>query len=311
MTRDTSVTMLYVVRSLFSLFFLYIRSENVLKSVFGFFIMLCCNMLAFSFVWYSGPVLLSFWSPGDYLFGYIKNYTAFFFSPSSQFVNNIGGGAFFFSPCGLIAAAFEYFGYPWSDVILLLLVLVFFFLPKVKQFIKNIIQGPAPRQSSCGWQGVWGDMGRYVSRFSPPMVLNFTPEQVQNPRKLVECLKDVRPDPGNTRELHQLAALCWGLAYAYQMSIVTAQHPQGDREVSEFDDEITQTVTTPEDQPSMVSVAPIGKTKQWKRKSARLVREEAPPKEEGEEKKAGSSKAASSQQHQGEETETINESETT
>ncbi|XP_071886614.1 uncharacterized protein [Anas platyrhynchos] len=304
------VTMLYVVHSLFS-FFLYIRSEKVLKSVLGFFIMLCCNMLAFSFVWYSGPALLSSWSPGDYLFGNIKNSSAFFFAPSSQSVNNIGGGAFFFSPCGLITAAFEYFGYPWSDIILLLLVLVFVFFPKVKQFIKNIIQGPVPRQSSCGGQGVCGDLGRYLSQFSPPMVRNFTPEQVQNPRKLVECLKDVCPDPGNTRELHQLAALCWGLAYAYQMSINIAQHPQGDREVPEFDDETAHTVTTPEDRPSMVSVAPIVKTKQWKRRSGRLVREEAPPKDEGEEEKAGSSKAAASRQHQGEETEIIDESETT
>ena len=148
--------------------------------------MLYCNMLAFSFIWYSGPALLSFWSLGDYLFGNIKNYATFFFSPSSQSVNSIRAGAFF-SPCGLIAAAFEYFGYPWSDVILLLLVLVFVFLPKVKQFIKNIIQGPIPRQSSCGWQGVWGDMGRFLSWFSPPMVLNFTAEQVQNPRKVVEA----------------------------------------------------------------------------------------------------------------------------
>ena len=61
----------------------------------------------------------------------------------------------------------------------------------------------------------------------------------------------------------------------------------------------------------MVSVAPIVKTKQWKQRSGRLVREEAPPKDEGEEEKAGSSKAASSRQHQGEETEIIDESETT
>ncbi|XP_071892181.1 uncharacterized protein [Anas platyrhynchos] len=95
------------------------------------------------------------------------------------------------------------------------------------------------------------------------------------------------------------------------MSINTAQHPQGDRQVPEFDDEITHTVTTPEDRPSMGSVAPIVKTKQWKRKSARLVREEAFAKEEGEEKKAGSSKAVTSQHHQGGETKLIDESETT
>ena len=303
------VDMLYVAYSLFS-FFLYIRSEKVLKSVLVFFIVSCCNILAFSFVWYSGPAWLSSWSPGDYLIENIKNYSAFFFAPSSQSVNNIGCGAFYFSPCGLITAAFQYLGYPWSDIILLLLGLVFVFFPKVKQFIKNIIQGPVPRQS-CGWQGVWGDLGRYLSRFSPPMVLNFTPEQVQNPRKLVQCLKDVCPDPGNTRELHQIAALCWGLAYAYQMSINIAQHPQGNREVLEFDDETAQTVTTPEDRPSMVSVAPVVKTKQWKRRSGRLVREEAPPTDEGEEEKASSSKAALSWQHHKGETEIIDESETT
>ena len=61
----------------------------------------------------------------------------------------------------------------------------------------------------------------------------------------------------------------------------------------------------------MVSVAPIVKSKQWKRKSARLVREEASPKKEGEEEKAGTSKAEPSQKQQEEEMEIIKESETT
>lgn len=235
----------------------------MLKSLFGFFISLYCNTLALSLICYSGPALLSFWSPGHYLFGNIKNYTAFFSSSRRQFVNNIRNGTSFFSPSGLITAAFEYLEYPWSTIIFLLLGLhnVFLFLPKVKQFIKNTIQEPALRQSSCGWQGVWEDMGRYLSRLSPPRVFHFTPEQVQNPKTLVECLKDICPDPGNTREL-QLAAFCWGLASAYQTVINTAHHPQGDGEVFEFDDQITHTATIPEDQPSMVSVAPIIKTKQ-------------------------------------------------
>lgn len=51
------------------------------------------------------------------------------------------------------------------------------------------------------------DMGRYLSRLSPLMVLEFTPEQMQNPQKKTECFKKVWPGPGNAREL-QFAALC-------------------------------------------------------------------------------------------------------
>ena len=68
---------------------------------------------------------------------------------------------------------------------------------------------------------------------------------------------------GNAREL-QLAALCWGLACAYQTVINTIQHPQGKEEVTESDDQITHTVANPEGQLSTVSVAPIVKAKQWK-----------------------------------------------
>ena len=61
----------------------------------------------------------------------------------------------------------------------------------------------------------------------------------------------------------------------------------------------------------MVSVVPTVKSKQWKWRSARLVREEAFPKKEGEGEKAGTSKAESSQKQQEEEMEIIKESETT
>ena len=40
-----------------------------------------------------------------------------------------------------------------------------------------------------GWQSVWEDRDRYLSRLSPPMALERSPEQVQNPKK-VTMLED-------------------------------------------------------------------------------------------------------------------------
>lgn len=57
-----------------------------------------------------------------------------------------------------------------------------------------------------GWQSVWEDRDRYLSRLSPPMALERSPEQVQNPKKQTECFRKIFPDPGNAKEL-RLAAL--------------------------------------------------------------------------------------------------------
>lgn len=89
-------------------------------------------------------------------------------------------------------------------------------------------------------------MGRCLSWLSPPMVLNFTPEQMWNPKILIECLKDICPDPGKAGEL-QFAALYWGLTCTYYMSVNATQYPQG-KEVSESNNYITDTVAKPQGQ---------------------------------------------------------------
>ncbi|KAK4806240.1 hypothetical protein QYF61_013384 [Mycteria americana] len=142
-------------------------------------------------------------------------------------------------------------------------------------------------------------MGKCLSYWAPPGFWNFTPEQVQNPEKLVEYLEKVCRHPANSRET-QIPAMCWGLAPAYRALFNSIQNPQGSG------DKTTDTMATPAppatgtaaepgNEPMPVSVAPIHKKKSWRRKSARLERED-----EG----AGPSQG-------GEEEELVNETETT
>ena len=65
------------------------------------------------------------------------------------------------------------------------------------------------------WLGVWDSMGKYLGQWAPPVFLKLTPEQVQNPDKLVKYLQKVCRHPGNSRET-QITAICWGLAHAYR-----------------------------------------------------------------------------------------------
>ncbi|GAB0203955.1 microtubule-associated protein RP/EB family member 1-like [Grus japonensis] len=76
------------------------------------------------------------------------------------------------------------------------------------------------------------------------MFWNFTPEQVQNPEKLVEYLEKVCCHPGNSRE-KQVTATRWGLAHAYRALLKTIQYPQGEEKVSGSDDKTTGTAATP------------------------------------------------------------------
>jgi len=70
---------------------------------------------------------------------------------------------------------------------------------RVKQVVKNIAQRSAPRLDSYEWQGVWDSMGKCLGWWALLVFWNFTPEQVQNPVKLVEHLEEVCCDPGNSR----------------------------------------------------------------------------------------------------------------
>ncbi|KAK4830329.1 hypothetical protein QYF61_010093, partial [Mycteria americana] len=174
---------------------------------------------------------------------------------------------------------------------------------EVKHLFKSTIQTSAPRLDSYEWQGVWDSMGKYLGQWAPPMFWNFTPEQVQDPEKLVKCLEKVCCHPGNSREA-QITETCWGLAHAYRALLNAIQYPQREEKVSGSDDKATGTTATPAppatgtaatpnppatgtaatsalatdtavepgNQPVSVSVAPMHKKKSWKRKSARLER---------------------------------------
>jgi len=60
---------------------------------------------------------------------------------------------------------------------------------RVKQLVKSITQRSAPRLDSYEWRSVWDSVGKYLGQWAPPVFLNFTSEQVQNPDKLVKYLK--------------------------------------------------------------------------------------------------------------------------
>jgi len=104
----------------------------------------------------------------------------------------------------LVLTAFENFEYPWDAQGSSLLLLCFLnglqVLFRVKQVVKNIVQRPAPGPDSCEWLGVWDTMGRCLEQWAPPVCFELTPEQIQNPDKLVKYLQKVCCHPGNSRE---------------------------------------------------------------------------------------------------------------
>ncbi|GAB0210356.1 hypothetical protein GRJ2_003501400 [Grus japonensis] len=118
------------------------------------------------------------------------------------------------------------------------------------------------------------------------MVWSFTPEQLQDPDKVVEYLKE--KCCGYSKET-QLTMLCWALASIYQTLLDSRQHPQGEErenrptgtvatQTPATDTMATQTLVTgtaaePKDQPIPVSVAPIHK-KKYTKKSVRLVKDD-------------------------------------
>ncbi|GAB0189364.1 hypothetical protein GRJ2_001401700 [Grus japonensis] len=126
------------------------------------------------------------------------------------------------------------------------------------------------------------------------MVWSFTPEQLQDPDKMVEYLKG--KCCGDSKET-QLTALCWALATIYQTLLESRQHhPEGESRptgpaaaqapaagpaaaqtpatsTAATQTPATGTVAEPKDQPIPVSVAPIHK-KKYTRKSVRLVKDD-------------------------------------
>ncbi|GAB0207631.1 ubiquitin carboxyl-terminal hydrolase 4 [Grus japonensis] len=108
------------------------------------------------------------------------------------------------------------------------------------------------------------------------MVWSFTPEQLQDPDKVVEYLKG--KCCGYSKET-QLAALCWALATIYQTLLDSRQHHQGEERenrptgTADTQAPATGTVAEPKDQPIPVSVTPIHK-KKYTRKLVCLVKDD-------------------------------------
>ncbi|KAM6104279.1 uncharacterized protein LJ206_019086 isoform 2-T2 [Theristicus caerulescens] len=277
--------------------------EYVLKIGVGFCSLLCSAVtgdvllwrlifktLTLSIIWYLGSVAKSLLYFGYHLMETISNYTS---SSESFFMQEIQNGtfaAFFYDVSSFITTTFLYLEHPWVVKIYLLIVLgnIVLVLSKVNKHFKNIIQRSAPRLDSYEWQGVWESMGKCLGRRALPVFWNFTPEQVQNPEKLVEHLEKVCCHPGNSRET-QITAMCWGLAHAYRAVLNTIQNPQGEEKVSGSDNKTTGAVPTPENQAMPVSVPPIEK-KKYMGKSTRLVRadDERGPSQEQEDEEAES-----------------------
>jgi len=91
------------------------------------------------------------------------------------------------------------------------------------------VQRPVPGLDSCEWLGVCDSMGRCLELWAPPVCFKLTPEQIQNPDKLVKNLQKVCCHPGNSRET-QITSMCWGLAHSYRASVFnTVQRLKGER----------------------------------------------------------------------------------
>jgi len=171
-------------------------------------------------------------------FPYLGSYVLEFVNNRTQTVAKTEADTFphsFAPPLSLrlVLTAFENFEYLWdaqaSTLHSLCLLNGLQDLFRAKQVVKNIVQRPAPGLDSCEWLGVWDSMGKYLGQWTPPMFFKLTPEQVQNPDKLVKYLQKVCCHPGNSRET-QVTATCWGLAHAYRAALFnTFQCPKGER----------------------------------------------------------------------------------
>jgi len=157
-------------------------------------------------------------------FPYLGFYLSEFINNQTHSVGKTGGDAFphsFTSPLSfrLVLTAFENFEYPWdaqaSMFLLLCLLNGLQVLFRVKQVVNNIVQRTASGLDSSEWLGVWDSMGRCLGQWAPPVFLKLTPEQVQNPDKLVKYLQKVCCHLGSSRET-QITTTCWGLAHAYR-----------------------------------------------------------------------------------------------
>jgi len=187
------------------------------------------TILLYCIIWIYGTITALGTKSALYLcaalwsFPYLRCYLSKFINNRTHSTRKTGGHAFphsFTPPLSfrLVITAFENFEYPWdaqaSMFLLLCLLNGFQVLFRAKQVVNNIAQRSALRLDSYELLDVWNSMGKYLGWWTSLVFWNFTPEQVQNPDKLIEYLEEVCCHPGISRDT-QIIAMCWGLVRAY------------------------------------------------------------------------------------------------
>lgn len=144
-----------------------------------------------------------------------------------HFLTRLSSSFFFTYPLsfGLVTIALENVKCPWdvqtSMILPLCLLYLFLVLFTFNQLFINTTQRCALLQ--C--QAVWEDISRPPEEWAPAVLWNCSPEHVQDPEELANCLQQMCHHSGNCRET-AMTATCWGLAYAYCTLISAIQHTQ-------------------------------------------------------------------------------------
>lgn len=68
------------------------------------------------------------------------------------------------------------------------------------------------------------NMVKYLEKYSPPVLWNFTPKQLQDADKVIKYMKEKYCSYSKEA---QLTTLCWTLASIYQTLLSIMQHLQG------------------------------------------------------------------------------------
>lgn len=97
-------------------------------------------------------------------------------------------------------------------------------------------------------------MERYLKEWTPWVLWNFTPEQLQNPEKPVKYLEKVCCHSVSSKEA-QITTACWVLAHTYQALFNIIWHP-GSKEISGSDDSVTGPAVAPDSMTHMVTLTP-------------------------------------------------------
>ncbi|XP_074788487.1 uncharacterized protein LOC141973621 [Athene noctua] len=128
-----------------------------------------------------------------------------------------------------ILSFFGSFNYPWSLQASMIVAQCFLnvcliLVLAMQHFSNNSsARKPAPRSDNDEWQGVWEKMGKGLSWWSLPMLWNFTPEQMQSPDKLTECLERVCYQAGKTQETQSfLGAVGFGRMHIPNYSLIVS-----------------------------------------------------------------------------------------